>query len=237
MDESPLPKQHSTTSTGIEAAITGANTGVFVGDMNRMELRQMFLFLYSLVGLQTANFPDKADEIVLNSFTVENFGTFRVNEIKLAFSLYASGKLDCDEKPYGKFSPAFFGAIMSAYRKVASGVHQYQSKTVETHKMQSETRGWCEELSDEYMANCSFSNYEKIGNPELIYPGSYATLQRNGFSITPDKQADIQRAYFEARGEGKKYTGIAENSEARLNKRFAAFIFDQIIAKGQTLNL
>lgn len=72
-----------------------------------------------LVGLRGNNMPTEEEKFVLLNFIRSNFGNQTPEEIKLAFELAVSGKLEIDAKCYENFSCEYFGRIMKAYIEYA----------------------------------------------------------------------------------------------------------------------
>lgn len=76
------------------------------------------------VGLRAANFPSPEETAVLLEHIYSNYSGNTVAEIKLAFDMAISGKLDVEVNCYENFSCAYFSTIMNAYR--AWSVQEYR---------------------------------------------------------------------------------------------------------------
>ena len=79
------------------------------------DLKQVLRYAMVLVGLRGNNMPTEEEKFVLLNFIRSNFGNQTPEEIKLAFELAVSGKLEIDAKCYENFSCEYFGRIMKAY--------------------------------------------------------------------------------------------------------------------------
>lgn len=79
------------------------------------DLKQVLRYSMVLVGLRGNNMPTEEEKFVLLNFIRSNFGNQTPEEIKLAFELAVSGKLEIDAKCYENFSCEYFGRIMKAY--------------------------------------------------------------------------------------------------------------------------
>ena len=79
----------------------------------------MLRYAMVLVGLRGNNMPTEEEKFVLLNFIRSNFGNQTPEEIKLAFELAVSGKLEIDAKCYENFSCEYFGRIMKAYIEYA----------------------------------------------------------------------------------------------------------------------
>lgn len=69
-----------------------------------------------LVGLRAQNYPADIEKQVLLNFIAENYGGHTPAEIKLAFEMAITKKLDVEANCYENFSVTYFVSIMEAYR-------------------------------------------------------------------------------------------------------------------------
>lgn len=69
-----------------------------------------------LVGLRAQNYPDDIEKQILLNFITENYGGHTPAEIKLAFEMAITRKLDVEVNCYENFSVTYFVSIMEAYR-------------------------------------------------------------------------------------------------------------------------
>lgn len=84
------------------------------------QLKQVLRLVMIKIGLRSQNWPTDEEKAVLIEHIYSNFGGNRIEEIKLAFDMAFSGKLDLspdDTKCYENFSCAYFSTIMSSYRR------------------------------------------------------------------------------------------------------------------------
>lgn len=72
-----------------------------------------------LIGLRAQNFPDEIETQILLGFITENYGGHTPAEIKLAFEMAITRKLDAEVNCYENFSVTYFVSIMEAYREWA----------------------------------------------------------------------------------------------------------------------
>lgn len=94
-----------------------------------------------LVGIKAHNMPDEEEKQVLINFVLQNFGDHTAEEVKMAFDMAVSGKLDVDATSYENFSPAFFSKVMNAFRKWASQEHRQISSENDKNKPEVKTLG------------------------------------------------------------------------------------------------
>lgn len=102
------------------------------------------------IGLREANFPDEVETMALMQFIRSNYHNHTVGEIKMAFEMAIAGKLDVDAVSYENFSMAYFGKIMSAFRKWASQEHnqisrQNAANEAEYSKISTDSVDWSDE--------------------------------------------------------------------------------------------
>lgn len=70
-----------------------------------------------LVGIRGHNIPAGDEKEFLHLFIRKFYGTHTAAEVRLAFDLAITGKLECDPKVYENFSTEYFARIMTAFRK------------------------------------------------------------------------------------------------------------------------
>lgn len=79
------------------------------------DLKQVLRYSMLLVGLRANNMPTEEEKFVLINFIKSNFGNVTIAQIKMAFDMAVSGKLQVDAKCYENFSCEFFGRIMASF--------------------------------------------------------------------------------------------------------------------------
>lgn len=83
------------------------------------ELKQALRYIFVMVGLKSQNYPVAEEKQLLHEFIAENYGGHTPAELKLAFKLAITRKLDLKPEQvvcYENFSIAYFSRIMEAYR-------------------------------------------------------------------------------------------------------------------------
>lgn len=83
------------------------------------ELKGVLKYVMVLVGLRAQNYPDDIEKQILLNFITDHYGGHTPAEIKLAFEMAITRKLDVDATCYENFSIAYFSQIMEAYREWA----------------------------------------------------------------------------------------------------------------------
>lgn len=69
------------------------------------------------VGLRAANWPNDMERSILLEHIYTHYGNHTPQEIKLAFDMAITGKLNCEANCYENFSCLYFSQVMDAYRK------------------------------------------------------------------------------------------------------------------------
>lgn len=80
---------------------------------------EVLRYVMVLIGLRAQNYPDKIETQILVNFITKHYGGHTPAEIKLAFEMAITRKLDIEAKCYENFSVAYFVSIMEAYREWA----------------------------------------------------------------------------------------------------------------------
>lgn len=80
------------------------------------------------IGLRSANWPTPEETAVLIEHIYSNYPGHTVAEIKLAFDMAISGKLDVEANCYESFSCWYFSSIMNAYRDWAAQEYRQSVK-------------------------------------------------------------------------------------------------------------
>jgi len=102
------------------------------------ELKQVLKLVMIKVGIRANNLPNDVEKGVLIEHIINNYGNHTPMEIKLAFDMAISGKLDDLDKKgnvidldincYENFSCLYFSKIMSSYRRWARQTHNQLKK-------------------------------------------------------------------------------------------------------------
>lgn len=130
------------------------------------------------IGLRSQNWPQDEEKSLLINHIRREYGNHTVAEIRLAFDMAISGKLDFlsgeSVNCYENFSCLYFSSIMNAYRKWAAQVHcQLQP---EHTKIDSVT----EDTSDESMEKWLIETKKSIYSVDLLPVMLYDWLEQNG---------------------------------------------------------
>lgn len=117
--------------TGEESAFTIALQQQPINKSTVDDLKQVLKLAMLKVGIRANNLPDEVEKGVLIEHIITNYGNHTPLEVKLAFDMAISGKLDLEEKEvtaYENFSCLYFSKIMNAYRVWARQTHSQLKK-------------------------------------------------------------------------------------------------------------
>ncbi len=156
--ERTLPKNSE--ELALEKAI---NSGL-IKTSSLEELKQVLRLVMVKIGLRGQNFPNELEKSVLFAHIIEHFGGNRLEEIKLAFDMAMSGKLDVDDwKCYENFSCAYFTMIMGSYQRWSSqAIAHLKPKEVPEQKIFTD-----QELEDSQREDCERQYQLFLKNIEL----------------------------------------------------------------------
>lgn len=106
-------------ASGNERKFSLALTEPKIYQVPQEEFKKVLKYVMVLVGLRAQNYPDDTEKQILLNFIAENYGGHTCAEIKLAFEMAITRKLDVESTCYENFSVAYFVSIMEAYREWA----------------------------------------------------------------------------------------------------------------------
>lgn len=92
------------------------------------EIKEALKYAMLLTGIRANNLPVEEEKILLINFLKRNFGSHTCNEIRLAFDMAISGKLNVDARCFENFSCEYIARIMEAYRAWAKEEIKYAPK-------------------------------------------------------------------------------------------------------------
>ena len=117
--------------TGEIVALANALKTPQIRSCHTDDISKVLRYVMIKIGLRAANWPVPEEKAVLLQHIYENYGGNRLEEIKVAFDLAVSGKLNLkrdDVKHYENFSCLYFSTIMNAYREWAAQEYHHISK-------------------------------------------------------------------------------------------------------------
>jgi hypothetical protein len=152
------------------------------------ELKESLRYAMVKIGLRSQNWPSDEEKGVLIQHIIKNYGGHTVEEIKLAFDMAITGRLDVEVNCYENFSCLYFSNIMSAYREWA----KEEYKQFEAAQPISEIENK-EDMSQEAMQDWFNVTAKKIKAGEMtvdFVPLSlYEWMDANGnISATPEEK-------------------------------------------------
>lgn len=136
--EVQVPTEWKPCVTGEEDIFTKALQQRTINKSTVDELKQVLKLVMIKVGIRANNLPNDVEKEVLIEHIITNYGNHTPMEIKLAFDMAISGKLDdmdkkgnlidLDTNCYENFTCLYFSKIMNSYRMWARQTHNQLKK-------------------------------------------------------------------------------------------------------------
>lgn len=114
--QAPAKQECKPPKTGDEQKFEVALAGPKIVLSDEEKLLEVLRYVMVIIGLRAQNYPDTIETQILINFIIENYGGHTPAEIKLAFEMAITRKLDVEANCYENFSVAYFVSIMEAYR-------------------------------------------------------------------------------------------------------------------------
>jgi hypothetical protein len=97
-----------------EVKIYEAINSMSISECSKIEVKEVLKTCLQLSGTQT---PAMDDFDFIVDFVMDNYGIFKLKELKTAFEMMAADKLSIEKHII--FNPKLIGEVMSAYKKIA----------------------------------------------------------------------------------------------------------------------
>lgn len=144
----------------------------FIRAATQEELKQALRYVMMKIGLRQQNFPTPEETVLILNHLQENYGYFRVEDVRAAFNMALSGVTDCETRCYENFSCAYISEIMNAYREFIKNTHQ---QSIQPHQLPELPK--TEQNLRKILADLQGSN-----NPIDLYPEfAYDWLETHGY--------------------------------------------------------
>lgn len=172
----------------------------------------------ALIGVRAANLPTIEEKTFLIEFIKRNFGGHTCEEIKLAFEMAASGRLEVDSRHFENFSCEYVGRILTAYRGWAKNV--YVPKKEEVKELPPTQTDWGKVWADYKERAKTQDIYGMI----IILP-VIDWLELNGYfdHLTADDERKlIAKAQYDLSQELKPFQRVTQNQVYIYAKTLAA---------------
>lgn len=147
-----------------ELKIYDAIQSMGIGKCSRIEVKEVLKSCMQLSGTQS---PAIGDFDFITDFVIDNYGNFRLNELKIAFEMMAADRLSVEKHII--FNPKLIGEVMSSYKKFAVEVRKKVEPKLETTVPQSvideeqaikeEIEWWGKSKKDWQMINHTIFDY------------------------------------------------------------------------------
>ena len=147
-----------------ELKIYDAIQSMGIGKCSRIEVKEVLKSCMQLSGTQS---PAMGDFDFITDFVIDNYGNFRLNELKIAFEMMAADRLSVEKHII--FNPKLIGEVMSSYKKFAIEVRKKiepkiestvpQSVIDEEQAIKEEIEWWGKSKKDWQMINHTIFDY------------------------------------------------------------------------------
>jgi hypothetical protein len=159
-----------------EVKIYEAINSMSIAKCSRIEVKEVLKTCLQLSGTQT---PAMDDFDFIVDFVLDNYGIFKLKELKTAFEMMAADKLSVEKHII--FNPKLIGEVMSAYKKIAVQVRQKtQINEINETPMQIDEEQAIKDEQD-YWNKSEQKNWRFLNHQVLTIYGSVNKLkyQRN----------------------------------------------------------
>jgi hypothetical protein len=169
-----------------------------------IEVKEALKYCLQLSGTQT---PTIEDFNFIVDFVIENYGNYKIDELKTAFKLLATDKLSVEKHII--FNPKFIGEVMSAYKPLAV---QLRSKITIVNEEPP-----VQKINEQELINDEVSWWNKTQNKDwrLLNYQVFDILWRNKkITLTKEKADAIKskvKAYYKTRVKNDKDNELVED--------------------------
>lgn len=203
------------------------------------QVKQVLRYIMIKVGLRAPNWPVEEEKAVLLDHIRKHYGTHGLEEIRLAFDMAVTGKLDLADNQvvcYENFTCTYFSTIMSAYRRWAGEAYDHVVKDALINQPMNniDTRGLINEAYLNFLSNGQvnykffpISFHEQLVADGNIHPEYYASLKQEvKKEICTDLQKDLSAMIMEGKEENEGKIAILNKqlNEFRAGNRESAIV-------------
>ena len=217
LNEKPSEEIVSKLPTQNDLVILKALESDPISKCSRIEVKEVLKTCLQLSGCQT---PPIQDFDFIVDFVIENYGNFRLQELKAAYNLLATNRLEVEK--HIVFNPRQVGDVMSSYKKIATETRKLippkeTTKVYQVDEEQSilEEQTWWQttKKKDWRMLNHQVYDYlwkRKVLNKENVTPIAHEIRQKVTNYLRNKAENDTQLAAIKdeefIRTQCKKYT-------------------------------
>lgn len=158
---------------GEEAPLVAAFKAYKIKASSIEEIKNALTYCMVKVGLKEQNFPEAEEKSLLISHVISNYGNHTVDEVRLAFDMAITEKLDVNPVCYENFSCLYFSSIMNAYRHWSAQVVKFMDNQVKEQAFLP-----APPMSDEEIIENAFGVWKYTKRFEFISESSYDALVR-----------------------------------------------------------
>jgi len=200
-----------------ELKIYNAIQSMGINQCSRIEVKEVLKSCLQLSGTQP---PAISDFEFIVQFVIDNFGIFKLQELRTAFELVAADKISVDKHII--FNPKLIGEVMSAYKKIAVQVR---------NKIQIEPKKELPMQVDEEQVIREETAYWKTSKKDwrfLNYQCFDYLWKRKMLKITPEKAEFIKsrvKAYHLAQAKKPEDMMVDEETMRQQCKKYSLKLY------------
>jgi hypothetical protein len=200
-----------------ELKIYDAIQSMGISQCSRIEVKEVLKSCLQLSGTQS---PAISDFEFIVQFVIDNFGIFKLYELKIAFEMLAADKISVDKHII--FNPKLIGEVMSAYKKIAVQVRS---------KIQIEPKKQIPMQIDEEQVMREEAEYWKTSKKDwrfLNYQCFDYLWKRKLLKITPEKAEFIKsrvKAYHLAQAKKPEDIMVDEETMRQQCKKYSLKLY------------
>lgn len=170
-----------------------------------IEVKETLKYCLQLSGSQT---PTLQDFNFIVEFVIENYGNYKLEELKTAFKLLATDKLNVEKHII--FNPRLIGEVMSAYKSLASQVRSKVTPVINEEPV-------VQKIDEQQLINDEVQWWQNNQNKDwrLLNYQVFDILWRNKkITLTKEKAKAIKskvKAYYKTRVKNDKDNELIED--------------------------
>ena len=111
-------------------AIIESQSFALVCNQNDKQIKELLIFVFSLIGITGNNIPDKYQETIIISYIRNHLSKYTTQDFKIAFMLGIKGKLDFNIQSFQNFNPLYVENVMQSFNRYRFDIIR-NKKTVE----------------------------------------------------------------------------------------------------------
>ena len=199
------------------------NESVLLRNCYNSEINPIILNCAKILGIKEENVPNGTNLKCLLEFLRKYFGSYTIEEFKLAFEYVASGKIQLKKDHYNVFSANFIGHVLKSYTEYLNK-NNIDNKMIEEPEHITPEENRKRNIKAQYNIINHLCDAIEKGKLSDILPTDliYKVLSKIGLLKELDKREKIK--IFE--DELRKFKTVCNHSNIRFNTNYKEFLKD-----------